>query len=117
MNNKMAKNTNLSIIESKKQTKRTRTETESWTQRAYRWEGGVGGMGEEGRGSGSTNRQLQRSRGDVKDSTGNGEDKELVHMTAGHERWWGTAQGSEGAEGGGQRGKNQANYNSIINKI
>ena len=35
MNNKMAKNTNLSTIESKKQTKQTRTETESWIQRAF----------------------------------------------------------------------------------
>ena len=34
MNNKMAKNTNLSIIESKKQTKQTRMETESWIWRA-----------------------------------------------------------------------------------
>ena len=36
MNNKMAINTNLSTIESKKQTKQTRrTETESWVQRAF----------------------------------------------------------------------------------
>ena len=36
MNNKMAKNTNQSTIESKKQTKQTRrTETESWIQRAF----------------------------------------------------------------------------------
>ena len=35
MNNKIAKNTNLSTIESKKQTKQTRTETESWIQRAF----------------------------------------------------------------------------------
>ena len=35
MNNKMAKNTNLSTIESKKQTKQIRTETESWIQRAF----------------------------------------------------------------------------------
>ena len=36
VNNKMAKNTNLSIIESKKQTKQTRrTETESWLQRTF----------------------------------------------------------------------------------
>ena len=35
MNNKVAKSTNLSTIESKKQTKQTRrTETESWIQRA-----------------------------------------------------------------------------------
>ena len=38
MNSKMAKNTYLSTIESKKQTKQSRTETEpreSWTQRAF----------------------------------------------------------------------------------
>ena len=35
MNSKMAKNTYLSTIESKKQTKQTRTETESWTWRAF----------------------------------------------------------------------------------
>ena len=36
MKNKMAKNTYLSTIKSKKQTKQTRrTETESWIQRAF----------------------------------------------------------------------------------
>ena len=35
MNNKMAKITNLSTIKSKKQIKKTRTETESWIQRAF----------------------------------------------------------------------------------
>ena len=35
MNNKMAINTNLSTIESKKQTKQTRTETEFWIRRAF----------------------------------------------------------------------------------
>ena len=45
MNNKMAKNTNLSTIESKKQTKQRRTATESWMERVLivaRWEGDVG---------------------------------------------------------------------------
>ena len=61
MNNKMAINTNLSTIESKKQTKEIRrTETESWIQRAI-WQfpdgsGGCGGVGEEARGLRSTNR-------------------------------------------------------------
>ena len=45
MNNKMAKITNLSTIESKKQTKQTRrTETEPWIRSALmaaRWEGGM----------------------------------------------------------------------------
>ena len=45
MNNKMAINTYLLTIESKKQTKQTRTETESWIQRAFygcQMEGGIG---------------------------------------------------------------------------
>ena len=47
------------------------------------------GLGEEVRGLRSTNRQLQNSRGDVKYSMGNGEAKELVHMTHGCEQWCG----------------------------
>ena len=35
MNIKMANNTYLSTTESKKQTKQTRTETESWIQQAF----------------------------------------------------------------------------------
>ena len=35
MGNKMAINTYLSTIESKKQTKQARTETESWIQRMF----------------------------------------------------------------------------------
>ena len=35
MNNKMAINTYLSIIESKKQIKQTRTDTECWIQREF----------------------------------------------------------------------------------
>ena len=38
MDNKMATNTHLSTVESKKQTKQTRrTETESWILRAFQW--------------------------------------------------------------------------------
>ena len=56
----MAKNTYLSTIESKKQTKQIRRtnsimDTESVLMVA-RWEVGVGGMGEEVRGLRSTNR-------------------------------------------------------------
>ena len=47
MNIKMAKNTNLSTIESKKQTKQTRrTETESWIQRVFSWLLDGRGLGE-----------------------------------------------------------------------
>ena len=55
----MATNTNLSTIESKKQTKQTRTETESWIRRSF-WllidEKGCGGMPKEVRGLRSINR-------------------------------------------------------------
>ena len=43
-------------------------------------------MGEEVRGLRSTNRQLQNSHGDVKDSVQNGVAKELICMTHGHEK-------------------------------
>ena len=46
-------------------------------------------MGEEVRGLRSTNRQLQNSHRDVKYSRRNGEAKELIHMTHGHEQWCG----------------------------
>ena len=35
MNNKMAKNRNLSTVEPKKQARQTRTEAESWIQKAF----------------------------------------------------------------------------------
>ena len=60
MNNKMAINTFLSTIESKKQTKQTRkTKAESWIWRAFRWlpdARDCEGMGQEVRGLRSTNR-------------------------------------------------------------
>ena len=46
-------------------------------------------MGEEVRGLRSTNRKLQNSHGDVKYSIENRVAKELIHMTHGHEQWWG----------------------------
>ena len=47
-----------------------------------------GGMDEELRLLRSTNRQLQKSHGDVKYSIGNGVAKNLLCMTHGHEQWW-----------------------------
>ena len=47
---------------------------------------GCGGIGEEVSGLRSTNRYLQNSHGDVKDSIGNGLAKELIRMTHGHEQ-------------------------------
>ena len=82
MDNKIAKNTYLSTLESKKQTKQTRrTETESWVENILmvaRWK--CGRMGEEVRGLRSTNRQLRNSHGGVKHGIGNGVAKELMTM-------------------------------------
>ena len=46
-------------------------------------------MGEEARGLRSTNGQLHKSHGGVKYSIENRVAKELIHMTHGHEQWWG----------------------------
>ena len=54
--------------------------------------------------------------GDVKNSIGNGEVKELIYMTHGHELTGGLLEGKGVPGGGGQRGKYWDNCNSIINK-
>ena len=75
-------------------------------------------MGEEVRGLGSTSRQSHISHSDVKYSIGNGVNKELIHMTYGHEQWCGDwLREQEVLSGEGQSGENQDNCNSIINKI
>ena len=67
--------------------------------------GECGRMSEEVRRVKSTNRQLQNSHGDVKYSTGNGEAKELIGMTHGHEQQWGGLLREQGALGGGKEKK------------
>ena len=75
-------------------------------------------MGEEVRGLRHTNRQLQNSHGDVMYSIGDEAAKELIHMAYGHEQWWRNCLSVWGIlGGGGQKGKNQDNCNSIINII
>ena len=55
---------------------------------------------------------------DVKNSIGNGEAKELICMTHRHElRWEGLPEERGVPGGGGQRGRNWDNCNSIINKM
>ena len=83
----------------------------------YHW-----GRGEENGGKGTENMkhtwQVQNRQGEVKNSTGNVEAKELTHMIYGHELRWGNAGGRRAT---GQRGikgrKTWDNCNSIINKI
>ena len=81
--------------------------------RVISWEG-VGENGEKGTGSKKQNWQVQNRQGDIKNSIGNEEAKELICTTHGHELrggWKGLPGRRE------QRGKNWDECNSIINKI
>ena len=50
--------------------------------------------GEKGTGNKKHKPSVQNRQGDVKNSVGNGEAKELIYMTHGHEvRWWGMLEG------------------------
>ena len=89
MNSKMGINSQLSTIDSKKQTKQTsRTETESLVWKSF---GGLsigmgkGRMAEKVQELRNTNQYIQNRQGDVKNSIGNGEAKELICPTHGHE--------------------------------
>ena len=76
--------------------------------------------GREGKGTGNKkhNWQVQNRQGEVRNSIGNGKDKELICMTHGHELRQGNAIGREGAGWRGIKGvKKWDNCNSIINKI
>ena len=83
INNKMALNTYLTTIKSKKQNKQENrnrfTDTENILTVA-RWERGVGDWVETGKGLRSTNWLLQSSHGDVKYSIGNIINNILVTM-------------------------------------
>ena len=56
------------------------------------WEGDGENRGK-GAGIKKHNWQVQNRQGNVKNSTGNGEAKELAYMTHGHELWWGLLEG------------------------
>ena len=85
-----------------KQTKQTGTGTESHKWRSH---GGLSaGRGQNvGKSSGNKRHkwQAQNRQGDVKNSVGNGEAKELIYMIHGHELRWGNADG-RGLQGGGE---------------
>ena len=121
MNNKMAINTCLSTIESKKHTKQEELSQKHGYGKHFdgcQMGGGEGIMSEEVRGLRSTNRHLQNSHGDEKYSIGNGAAEELICMTHGHEQWWGYCLREWGCwVEGGKGGIYWDNCNSIINKI
>ena len=83
----------------------------------YHGDGSGRRIGEKAQGIRSTNGRY-KIYGEVKNSVGNGEAKELICTTQGHELRWGNAGRWSGA---GQRGikgrKKWDNCNSIINKI
>ena len=63
-------------------------------------------MGEEVRALGRTNRYLQNSHEEAKCGIGNGDSKEHIRMTHGHEQWCGDFLSWWGLLGGeGERGK------------
>ena len=70
----------------------------------YQW---GGGGGEWGKGTGNKNHswQAQNRQEEVKNSIGNGEVKELICTTHGHELRGGLLEGKVVLGGGGQRGK------------
>ena len=103
MNIKMATYSQLSTIESKKQTKQTtRTGPESQIWRSLEDYQQGGGEGKKYRDQ-KHNWQEQNRQGEIKNSIGNGEAKEFIHMTCGHELGVGIAGGKEGTR---QRGDN-----------
>ena len=89
MNIKMATNSQLSTTDSKKQTKQTtRTGRESQVWRSQgQLSAGKGKGGCRGKGAGVKHNWLVQNRqGDVENSVGNGEAKELICATHGHEQ-------------------------------
>ena len=74
-----------------------------------------GENGEKGTGNKKHNWQVQNRHGDVKNSIGNGEAKELTCTTHGLELRGGIARGKGELGRGGQRGK-LGNCNTITNK-
>ena len=101
MNSKMTTNSQLLTTEpnkKQKQTKQTaRTGTESKKWRVIRW-WGEGENGGKGTGIKKQNWQVQNQQGDIKSSKRNGEAKELLCVTHGHELRQGNAGGNGGTK-------------------
>ena len=70
-----------------KQTTRTRTESQKWSSHGG-LSAGRGGIGGKGIGNKKHNWQVQNRQGEVKNRMGNGEAKEFIGRTHGHECRW-----------------------------
>ena len=77
-----------------------------------RWQNGGKGTGNK-----QHNRLVRNRQGEVKNSIGNREAKELISTMHGHELRKGLLEGRQVLGRGRQREKNWDNYKSIINKI
>ena len=66
---------------------------------------GGGRMREKGTGNKKHKWQVQNRQGEVKNSVGNGEAKELICTTHGHELRWGNVSGRVVQGGGGIKGR------------
>ena len=118
----MATNSQLSTTGSKKQTKQTtRTGRESQTMEIIWRVINRKRQGENGGNSAGNKQhkwQVENRQGDVKNSIGNGEAKELMCTTHGHELRGRIAGGNGGTRQRRSKGeKNWVNCHSIINKI
>ena len=84
----------------------------------YQWGGEGREWGRIGTGNKKHNLQVPNRQGEVKNSVGNVEAKELICITHGHElKGEGILMG-DGVQGrGGERGEKWENCNSIINKM
>ena len=67
----------------------------------YQWGGGKGRIAEKVQGIRSINDRYEIDRGEVKNSMGNGEAKELICTTHGHELRWGVMLEVGGVQGTG----------------
>ena len=83
----------------------------------YRQGGGLEENGEKHTENKKHNWQVQNRQGEVKNCLENGEAKELICMTNGHELRGGMLKGKGVQGGGGKRGEKWDNCNNIINKI
>ena len=125
VNSKMTTNPQLSTTEPKKlklklneQLEQEQNHRNGDHMEGYQQGGGAGRTGVKGTGNKKHKWQVQNRWGEVKNSTGNGEAKELICMTRGHELSGGMLAGGRVQGRRGERGvKKWDNYNSIIKKI
>ena len=105
---KMAINSQLSTTESKKLSKQAEQEQNHRNRdhlEGYHLGEVKRRIGEKVQGLRSTNLQVQNRQGDVKNSIGNGEAKDLIYMNHGHKLKGGFLEGKGGTGWKGEKGE------------